>query len=67
MDSPDYEPTDELLALSEQERWHHAVAVQAYRLWQRVGQPEGIRSDGTTWADHLWLLAEQRLRGNGFD
>jgi hypothetical protein len=67
MPSEDFESTDDLLTLPLEEQWHHAVAVRAYRLWQREGKPEGVRPDGTTWADHLWLLAEKRLRENAFD
>jgi len=67
MNPEDFEPTDELLALPLEQQWHHAVAVRAYRLWQREGRPEGFRSDGTTWSDHFWLLAEKRMRENAFD
>jgi hypothetical protein len=50
----------------EKEAWHNAVALGAYSLWQREERPEGIRSDGQTWAEHFWLRAEAELRENGF-
>jgi len=64
MSSDDYE--SEIESLSEQETWHNAVAIRAYRLWQREGQPDGIDPDGRTWADHFWLRAEFQMRENGF-
>jgi hypothetical protein len=51
---------------TEREKWHNSVALRAYRLWQREGRPEGVRSDGQTWSQHFWLRAETEFRENGF-
>jgi hypothetical protein len=64
MSSDDYE--SEIESLSAKETWHSAVALRAYRLWQREGRPEGVGPDGRTWADHFWLRSESQMRENGF-
>jgi Protein of unknown function (DUF2934) len=67
MKSVEPESNDEWLSLSNEQRWHHAIAVRAYRVWQREGEPQGVRSDGTIWAEHFWMLAEKQLNENGFN
>jgi Protein of unknown function (DUF2934) len=56
----------EIQELTAEEAWRNAVSVRAYRLWQREGSPDGVRSDGQAWAEHFWLRAETQMRENGF-
>jgi hypothetical protein len=51
----------EVNSLCEKERWRNAVALRAYRMWQRKGEPEGLSPDGRSWADHFWLRAEAEM------
>jgi hypothetical protein len=50
---PETECETNIESCTEKEKWHNAVALKAYRLWQHEGCPEGIGPEGKTWAEHF--------------
>ena len=40
------------------ERWEELVRERAYRIWERMGSPDGH-------ADQFWLMAEEELIAEG--
>ena len=40
------------------ERWDELVRERAYRIWERMGSPDGH-------ADQFWLMAEEELIAEG--